>query len=79
MQESSFSSFPEYLRSQREARAMKVTSLSQVSGISADRLAALERGTGTPNRRELRQLARAFHVSQEQVLVMAGQFRLVLD
>lgn len=79
LQESSFSTFACYLRSQREARAMKVTSLSQVSGISVERLAALESGTGTPNRRELRLLARVFRIPPEKMIVMAGQSRLILD
>ena len=79
LQESSVSPFAGYLRSQREARAMKVTSLSQVSGIPMERLAALESGTGTPSRRELRLLARVFRIPPEKMIVMAGQARLILD
>jgi len=72
-------SFDEYLLSLRKARGMSAHSLSSTSGISSARLEALERGAGSPNRREIRQLATAFHLSAETMLVKAGQMRLILD
>ena len=72
-------SFDEYLLSLRKARGMSAYSLSSISGISSARLAALERGAGSPNRREIRQLATAFRLSAETMLVKAGQMRLILD
>jgi hypothetical protein len=58
---------------------MSAQGLSSASGIPQARLEALERGGGTPNRREIRQLAAAFRLSAETMLVKAGQMRLVLD
>jgi hypothetical protein len=58
---------------------MDLKALRDASGIAVARLMALESGAGTPNRRELRQLARAFRMSAETMIVKAGQLRLILD
>lgn len=79
MQENSPPPFADYLRDLRRQRRMDLRALASESGISAARLMALESGAGTPNRRELRQLARAFRMSAESMLVKAGQMRLILD
>jgi hypothetical protein len=50
-----------------------------MSGVAVARLMALESGSGSPNRRELRQLAGAFRISGETMLLKAGQMRLILD
>lgn len=71
--------FAEYLVSIRKERLMSAQGLAAASSISLARLEALERGAGTPNRRELRQLAAAFRLSAESMLVKAGQMRLILD
>lgn len=79
MQQSSSQSFGNYLRELRQQRRMGIKDVSNASGIAEARLAALESESGTANRRELRQLARAFHLSGETMLVKAGQMRLILD
>lgn len=79
MQENSPPPFADYLRDLRRQRRMDLRALASESGISTARLMALESGAGTPNRRELRQLARAFRMSGESMLVKAGQLRLILD
>jgi len=71
--------FAEYLANLRLERRMALHDLCAASGISTTRLQALERGAGSPNRREIRQLARAFRLSAETMLVKAGQMRLILD
>ncbi len=68
-----------YLQGLRRDRGMDTGRLCEVSGVPVARLQALETGAGTPNRRELRQLARAFRISPETMLVKAGQMRLILD
>ena len=79
MQETSQQSFGEYLCELRRQRRMDLKALRDASGIAVARLMALESGAGTPNRRELRQLARAFRMSAETMIVKAGQLRLILD
>lgn len=69
----------EYLRGLRTQRGMRLKDVSKASGIALARLEALETGLGTPNRREVRLLARAFHISLETMMVKAGQLRLILD
>ncbi len=58
---------------------MDLKGVAGLSGVSVSRLTALESGVGTPNRRELRHLARAFRMSGESMMVKAGQLRLILD
>ena len=79
MQESNPQPFGEFLRDLRKQRRMELKRLADESEIAPARLMALESGMGTPNRRELRQLARAFRMSGETMLVKAGQLRLTLD
>ena len=79
MQETSQQSFGEYLCGLRQQRRMDLKALRDASGIAVARVMALESGAGTPNRRELRQLARAFRMSAETMIVKAGQLRLILD
>jgi transcriptional regulator with XRE-family HTH domain len=63
----------------RRDRWMSLSSLSDLTHIAPSRLEALEAGAGIPNRREIRQLAVAFRMSFEAMLVKAGQRRLVFD
>ena len=79
MQETSQPPFAEYLCELRRQRRMDLKALRDSSGIAVARLMALESGAGTPNRRELGQLARAFRMSAETMIVKAGQLRLILD
>ena len=79
MHEPSQQSFSEYLCELRRQRRMDHKALRDASEIDVARLMALESGAGTPNRRELRQLARAFRISEETMIVKAGQRRLILD
>jgi len=79
MQQSSPQSFAEYLRELRHQRKMNLKDVSNASGITLARLMALESGAGTPNRQELRRLARVFHMYGEAMLLKAQQLRLVLD
>lgn len=79
MQQNSSQPFGEYLRQLRRERGMGLKGLSDLSGVSVSRLTALESGAGSPNRRELRHLARAFRMSGESMMVKAGQLRLILD
>jgi transcriptional regulator with XRE-family HTH domain len=71
--------FGEYLRDLRRQRRMDLNAVSKLSGLAVARLMALESGSGSPNRREVRQLARAFRMSGETMLLKAGQLRLILD
>jgi len=71
--------FGEYLRELRLQRRMDRKALAEESGVSAARLMALESAAGSPNQRELRQLARTFRMSAETMIVKAGQLRLILD
>ena len=80
MQEkSSVQPFGDYLRELRSKRRMDLKDVSEICGVAVARLMALESGSGSPNRRELRQLARAFRMSGETMLLKAGQMRLILD
>lgn len=79
MQEHRPSAFGEYLKALRAQRRLSVSVLAEQSGIGAARLMALESGAGTPNRRELARLARAFRVSLESLLEKAGHVRMILD
>jgi transcriptional regulator with XRE-family HTH domain len=71
--------FGEYLRDIRRQRRFDLKVVEEASGIGVARLLSLEAGAGSPNRRELRQLARAFHMSEESMIVKAGQQRLNLE
>lgn len=71
--------FGDYLRDLRSQRRMDLKDVSEICGVGVARLMALESGSGSPNRRELRQLARAFRMSGETMLLKAGQLRLILD
>ena len=79
MQQGSPQPFGEYLRELRSQRRMDLKDVFKMSGVAVPRLMALESGSGSPNRRELRQLARAFRMSGETMLLKAGQMRLILD
>lgn len=71
--------FGDYLCELRSQRRMDLKDVSEICGVGIARLMALESGSGSPNRRELRQLARAFRMSGETMLLKAGQLRLILD
>jgi len=78
-QRTSSQPFSVYLPELRRQRGMHLEDVANASGITWTRLVALESGAGSPNRRELRLLARAFRMSGETMLVKAGQMRLILD
>ena len=78
-EKSSVQPFGDYLRELRSQRRMDLKDVSDICGVAVARLMALESGSGSANRQELRQLARAFRMSGETMLLKAGQMRLILD
>ena len=78
-EKSSVQPFGDYLRELRSQRRMDLKDVSEICGVAVARLMALESGSGSANRQELRQLARAFRMSGETMLLKAGQLRLILD
>lgn len=71
-------SFGTYLAALRSRRRLSVNALAAQTGISVARLLALEMGSGTPSRREIARLAKAFRVSEDSLLERAGHLRMNL-
>jgi len=71
-------SFGEHVRWLCSQRRLNTSELAQETGIAVARLLALEIDSGTPNRREIARLARAFRVSEDSLLERAGHVRMRL-
>jgi transcriptional regulator with XRE-family HTH domain len=62
----------EFIRHQREVARMSVRRLAELAGVSNPYLSQIERGLRRPSAEILQQIARALHVSAEQLYVRAG-------
>ena len=72
------SSFGVHLRGLCSQRRLNISELARQTEIPMARLLALEMGSGTPNRREIVRLAKAFRVSEDSLLERAGYVRMNL-
>ena len=62
----------EYLKEQRIAAALSLRELAEQSGVSNPYLSMVERGVRNPSAQVLQQIAKALHISAEQLYVRAG-------
>jgi transcriptional regulator with XRE-family HTH domain len=62
----------EFIRHQREVARMSVRRLAELAGVSNPYLSQIERGLRRPSAEILQQIAKALHVSAEQLYVRAG-------
>ncbi len=62
----------EFIRHQREVARLSVRRLAEAAGVSNPYLSQIERGLRRPSADILQQIARALHVSAEQLYVRAG-------
>jgi transcriptional regulator with XRE-family HTH domain len=62
----------DFIRHQREVARMSVRRLAELAGVSNPYLSQIERGLRRPSAEILQQIARALHVSAEQLYVRAG-------
>jgi transcriptional regulator with XRE-family HTH domain len=62
----------DYLREQRIAAALSLRELAEQSGVSNPYLSMVERGVRNPSAQVLQQIAKALHISAEQLYVRAG-------
>jgi transcriptional regulator with XRE-family HTH domain len=69
----------DYLREQRVAAALSLRELAEVSGVSNPYLSMIERGVRKPSAQVLQQIAKALHISSEQLYVRAGLLNIDVD
>ena len=62
----------DYLKEQRVAAALSLRELAEQSGVSNPYLSMVERGVRNPSAQVLQQLAKALHISAEQLYIRAG-------
>jgi len=62
----------EFIRHQREVARLSVRRLAEAAGVSNPYLSQIERGLRRPSADILQQIAKALHVSAEQLYVRAG-------
>ncbi len=62
----------DYLKEQRVAAALSLRELAEQSGVSNPYLSMVERGVRNPSAHVLQQLAKALHISAEQLYIRAG-------
>ena len=61
-----------FIKAQREVTSMSVRRLADLAGVSNPYLSQIERGLRRPSADILQQIAKALHVSAEQLYVRAG-------
>ncbi len=64
--------FDEYLRLQRQRRGLDLTQLAIATRMPLPRLITLESGAASPDKQEVRGLARALDIPFETLLAKAG-------
>jgi transcriptional regulator with XRE-family HTH domain len=62
----------DYLKEQRVAAALSLRDLAEQSGVSNPYLSMVERGVRNPSAQVLQQIAKALHISAEQLYIRAG-------
>ena len=62
----------DYLKEQRVAAALSLRELAEQSGVSNPYLSMVERGVRNPSAQVLQQIAKALHISAEQLYIRAG-------
>jgi transcriptional regulator with XRE-family HTH domain len=62
----------DYLKEQRVGAALSLRELAEQSGVSNPYLSMVERGVRNPSAQVLQQIAKALHISAEQLYIRAG-------
>ena len=69
----------DYLKEQRVAAALSLRELAEQSGVSNPYLSMVERGVRNPSAQVLQQIAKALHISAEQLYIRAGLLSVTDD